>query len=40
MASSDDDVLMLLSEDKLKREVSSESRSKMREIRKDLWNKL
>lgn len=40
MEDADDDVLMLLSEDKLLKEVSSESRSELREIRKDLWNKL
>lgn len=40
MANADDDIQMLLSEKKLKREMSREGRSKMRELRKDLWKKL
>ncbi|MEG3765133.1 hypothetical protein [Alteromonas sp. 14N.309.X.WAT.G.H12] len=40
MSNADDDILMLLSEEKLEREVTQEGRSKMRELREDLWKKL
>lgn len=40
MSNADNDIKMLLSEEKLKKEVSREGRSKMRELRKDLWKKL
>lgn len=33
----DQNILLLLSEDELKKEVSQESRAEMREIRRDLW---
>ncbi len=40
MSNADEDVKMLLSEEKLKRTLSREGRSEMRKIRKDLWNKI
>jgi hypothetical protein len=38
--SADDDVQMLMSKDKMKKEVSNETRSELREIRRDLWDNL
>lgn len=40
ISNADDNILMLLDESKLKREVRSQTRSEMRAVRRDLWNNI